>query len=96
MKKWLYPLDSSNFLPLHKEIPPTVLTVTLLFKCISYVCWREKNDIMLSNVVETKTEVSKVSKWRRNGARSRCAFPPSDLLQNKSLNLTIGYIGKEC
>ena len=32
-------------------------------------CWREKNDVTPSNVVETKTDVSKVSKWCRNGAR---------------------------
>ena len=59
-------------------------------------CWREKNDVTPSNAVETMTDVSKLYKWRRNGARLRRALPPSDLLQNKSLSLTIGYIGKEC
>ena len=29
--------DSSNFPPSHKEISPTVLTVTLMLTCISYV-----------------------------------------------------------
>ena len=47
--------------PSHKEILPTVLTVTLLFTCISYVVDERKN-ITPSNVVETKTDVSKVSK----------------------------------
>ena len=36
-KKYLYPSDSSNCPPSHKEIRPTVLTVKLLFTCISHV-----------------------------------------------------------
>ena len=59
-------------------------------------CWRKKDDITPSNILETKTDVSKVSKWRWNGARKRHALPLSDLLHNKSLNLTIGYISEGC
>ena len=73
MKKYLYP---SNFPPSHKEIPPIVLTVTLLVICISYVVDARKNDVTSSNVVESETS-------------------PSDLLQNKSLSLTIDNIGEE-
>ena len=57
-----------NFQPSHKEIPPKVLTVTLLFTSIS-CCWRAKNDVTPPNVEKTKSDFSKVSKWRRNGAR---------------------------
>ena len=37
-----------NFPSSHKEIPPTVLTVTLLFTCISYVNDTRKNDVRYS------------------------------------------------
>ena len=36
MKKQLYPLDSSNFPPLHWRNPANGLTVMQAFACISY------------------------------------------------------------
>ena len=72
----------------YKEIPPRVLTVTLIFTCISNAVDLRKTSY--------KTDISKASKWCRNCARQCCLLPPSDLFQNKSLLFSVASIGALC
>ena len=44
-------------------------TIPMLFTYISNIVDARKNDITPSNIMEMKTDVSKVLKWCQNGAR---------------------------
>ena len=54
--------------------------LTLMLTCISYVADSRKTALDSLTSWPRRLTFSNVSKWRRNGARSRRALPPGDLL----------------
>ena len=67
--------------------------MTLLFTCISYVVDARK--MMLHSLTSWKQRLTSAKCQNDIGmAPDSVTAPPSDLMQNKSLNLTIGYIAR--